>query len=86
MAFFGKFIVWYGVIFGILDWLSDIIYILTKTDIDSPSLTNAVVAFIVVQPVWYFFIHFLYLASNTEVESTRDRLRLIFLSPIYAIL
>lgn len=30
MALFAKIIIWYGVIFGILDWLSDIVYVTTK--------------------------------------------------------
>ena len=64
MAFFGKFLLWYGVIFGILDWLSDIVYVQSK-DIESPALKNAVAAFIVIQPVWYLFMHALYMASHS---------------------
>lgn len=85
MAFFARFLLWYGVLFGILDWLSDIIYVSTK-QIENEALKNAVAAFIVLQPVLYLFIHAIYMASHTAIESYKDRMVLISLSPIYAIL
>jgi hypothetical protein len=68
MAFFPKFLIWYGVVFGILDWLSDIVYLQTKS-IDNEALKNAVAAFIVLQPLWYFFLHAVYMASHPLIES-----------------
>ena len=70
MGFSGKFLLWYGVVFGILDWVSDIIYVLSKTSQNtdgmiSPALLNACVAFIIIQPIFYFFIHTVYMASHS---------------------
>ena len=83
MASFGKFLIWYGVVFGILDWLSDIVYVQTK-QIDDPSFQNACKAFILLQPIWYFFLHFVYMAS--QAHSPTDKVKLVLLSPVYAAL
>ena len=85
MAFFGQFLLWYGVLFGILDWLSDIVYVQTK-DIESEALKNAVRAFIVIQPIWYVFLHAIYMVSHSQIETQKERLILVGLSPLYAVL
>lgn len=85
MSLFAKVVIWYGVVFGILDWLSDIIYVSAK-EVESTTLLNASRAFIVIQPIWFFFVHFIYMASNQQLEGAKERLLLIALSPVYAIL
>lgn len=72
MALFSKGLLWYGVLFGILDWVSDIIYVITKTASNNedppainPALLNACTAFIVLQPLFFFFIHTVYMASHS---------------------
>lgn len=85
MAFFPRFLLWYGVVFGILDWLSDIVYLISK-QIESEALKNAVAAFIVLQPILYVFVHAIYMASHTTIENYKDRMVLVSLSPVYAIL
>jgi hypothetical protein len=85
MAFFARFLLWYGVVFGILDWLSDIVYLQTK-EIENEAFKNAVAAFIVLQPIMYLFVHAIYMASHAAIESPKDRFALVSLSPLYALL
>ena len=91
MGLSGKFVLWYGVVFGILDWVSDIIYVLSKQAQNedgeiSSAMLNACVAFIVLQPVFYLFIHTVYMASHSEINTFKDRVILVGLSPVYALL
>jgi hypothetical protein len=73
------------VVFGILDWLSDIVYVQAKT-IDNTGLKNAVKGFIILQPIFYLFIHTIYMGSHQDIQTLGQRVRLILLSPVYAIL
>jgi hypothetical protein len=56
------------VVFGILDWLSDIIYVQAKV-IDNQMYKNGVKAFIVLQPIFYLFIHLIYMSSHADIQS-----------------
>ena len=78
-------IIYYGVIFGILDWISDIVYF-SSVKFENDSLKAACATFIVIQPIWYIFLYTVYMASHTTIESPKERLRLILLSPLYALL
>ena len=72
-------------VFGILDWLSDIVYVQSKF-ISNTGLKDAVKGFIVLQPIFYAFLHIVYMASNSEIETLSQRIKLVLLSPVYAAL
>ena len=72
-------------VFGILDWLSDIVYVQSKF-ISNTGLKDGVKGFIVLQPIFYAFLHIVYMASNPEIETLSQRIKLVLLSPVYAAL
>lgn len=47
---------------------------------------NGVRAFILIQPVFYFFVHLVYMSSNEDILSFSQRAKLVLLSPVYAFL
>jgi hypothetical protein len=85
MSLFGRIILWVGIALGILDFITDIIYCSTTTFATS-TLKSASVIFIIIQPLWYIFIYVIYMASHTEIESPKERLIKILLSPLYSAL
>lgn len=78
-------IIWYGVIFGILDWISDIAYY-NNTVFYNQSLGNACLGFIVIQPIFYIFLFIIYMASSPQIDNNKERFRMILISPLYALL
>jgi hypothetical protein len=63
-ALVGLVILWYGVVFGNLDWLSDLIYA-ANADFYGTGLKNACAAFCVIQPIFYIFLFSIYVASSS---------------------
>lgn len=76
---------YYGVVFGILDWISDIVY-LNGIEFHNDSLKMACITFIIIQPIWYLFIYLIYVASHTKIETTKERLKYAAWGPFYALL
>ena len=54
--------------------------------INNLGLENAVKGFIVLQPIFYIFLHLVYMAANSEIQTVTQRVKLIALSPVYAAL
>lgn len=79
------FIIWYGVLFGILDWISDIVYY-ASTTFDNFSLNASCATFIIIQPIWYLFLFIIYMASHSGVETGKERFKLMLLAPLYGVL
>ena len=77
-------LIWYGVIFGILDWISDIVYF-GSVKFHNDTLKSACCTFIVIQPIWYIFLYGVYVASHSSIEGRCERLRLILIAPIYGL-
>jgi len=78
-------IFWYGVIFGILDCTTNIVYF-HSTQFANPTLENACLGFIVLQPLFYAFVFAISMASSPLVESTLERFRMVLVAPVYALL
>ena len=38
------------------------------------------------QPIFYIFLHLVYMAANSEIQTVTQRVKLIALSPVYAAL
>lgn len=85
MGFCSKFILIYGFIIGLLQWLLDIAYY-SESEFVNNSLKNGCLVFIFMQPVWYIFIYFVYIASHTDIGTARERTIKMLITPIYAIL
>ena len=85
MAVLARIVIYWGVVFGILAQAGDIIYVIFK-QFDSMALHSACGAFVIIQPVWYFFLYFIYIAANSHISSQRERMKLLLLSPLYTIL
>ena len=66
-------LLWYGIIFGMLDWISDIVYY-SHIPFHNSSLKAACIVFIILQPIWYIFLYIVYVASHPEIDSHRDRI------------
>ena len=82
MTFCGTFIIWAGIALGILDVLTDIAYY-SKASFANTSLKSGCLVFIFFQPVWYFFIYLVYIASHTEISSGKERTIKLLIAPIY---
>ena len=74
-----------GIILGLLDWITDIIYY-NKIQFANDSLKNACIVFIVFQPLWYVFLYAVYIASHSEIETHRERIIKFFIAPLYGLL
>ena len=57
-----------GLIVGVMDWISDIIY-LAVVEFEEASLNTAGVTFVLIQPVFYAFIFVVYILSHQEIEN-----------------
>ena len=80
-----NFILYYGLIFGILDWLTDLAYY-SQTSFVSAALENACLAFVIFQPIWYLFVFMAYIGSNTDIDNLKERMKKMLFAPFYAIL
>ena len=75
-----------GLIIGILDWLTDIIFAIV-TDFQSDSLEMACYGFIIIHPVFYCFLFATYGISHPNGEKDwKDRIKYIYLSPLYSVM
>ena len=81
----GSFIIWFGILIGILDIVIDILYYI-KTDFANQSLKIGCIVFIIILPIWYMFIYIVYVASNTDIDTKKERAIKIILAPLYGIL
>ena len=79
----GQLIVWAGVALGNLEWLFSIIFTAATDFGENENTKKACVVFILLPPLWYLFIYILYMGSHQEIETGRDRMRKILLSPLY---
>jgi hypothetical protein len=61
-----------GVVLGLLDWITDAAYA-SQVKFESKGLQTAQVTFVVMQPVWYFFMFIVYIASHEQFESITER-------------
>ena len=78
--------IWYGVVVGVLDIISDFVY-LGSAEFESPSFKNAVLAFCLLQPLWYLFLCLFYgLAHPDSSAEERSRARFFYISPLYTLL
>jgi hypothetical protein len=62
-----------GVVLGVLDWISDAAYASSASFEENPGLKSACVAFVCLQPAWYFFMFVVYIASHEQFESMQER-------------
>ena len=85
MACFGYFVIYIGVILGILDWVTDIIYV-SQTKFNSSGLRLGCLVFIFVQPLWYIFLYVLYVGAHSEIKGKGERLKKLCMAPLYSIL
>lgn len=60
-------IIWAGIILGILDWLSDMVYN-TNVEFNSPNMKIACVTFIALQPIWYMFMFIVHVGSHESLD------------------
>jgi hypothetical protein len=77
-------LIWTGLILGILDWLTDMIYV-SKVQFGSNGLRSACLTFVIIQPVWYFFMYVVYVSSHEELPSQERRKKILLAVP-YALL
>lgn len=85
MAFCGTLIIWFGIILGIADIITDIAYY-KSTEFSNNSLKSACAVFILIQPIWYTFIYIVYVASHSEIYTTKERIIKVLATPIFAVL
>jgi hypothetical protein len=76
-------IIWSGVILGILDWLSDLVYASTAEFATSGG-KRACISFIIMQPLWYVFMFVVYVVSHEEIGLAKERCEKVLLSIPYA--
>lgn len=75
-----------GVILGILDWITDIIYT-AVTDFETNELLMAAIAFIIIQPLLYGFLFAIYGYCHPNADADwRVRSKYIYLAPFYSAL
>ena len=61
-----------GVVLGVLDWITDAAYA-HKVEFESKGLKTAQTTFVIMQPLWYFFMFIVYIASHEQFESMQER-------------
>jgi len=76
-------LIWVFLGVGVLEWFVDIIYVSTS-DFASRSLERSAKVFIAIQPLFLFFIYFVYICSHNDITSCRERTKKLLLSPVYA--
>jgi hypothetical protein len=81
----GPCIIWFGVLLGILDWFTDVLYN-TNSKFSSNELKNAQRTFLMIQPLWYFFLFAVYVGSHTEIQGTGSRAKALLLAPVFMVL
>jgi hypothetical protein len=81
--FIGNVILLWGVLFGCLAYLSDILFVL-----NSPGLFKAVeqagLAFTLLQPLWYLFHFLVYILSHNETNGMKCKYACV--APLYMLL
>lgn len=85
MAVIGSIVIWTGIILGLIEIITDIVYY-RKAIWANNSLKSAALIFIFFQPIWYFFVYFVAIASHSQIETTKERLIKLAVSPIFAVL
>jgi hypothetical protein len=68
-----------------LEIVLNLIYVAT-TKFKNERYAKACVTFIILQPVWYLFIYFLYMVQTEDTVKSEHRCKRIFFAPIYAVL
>ena len=81
----GYFIIWLGIIFGNAEVVLNVIYFLNTTFITT-TFMKACLVFIVLQPIWYFFIYILYVGQSGEIVTAGERCKKIAMAPLYLLL
>jgi len=76
-------LIWVFLVLGVLEWLIDIVYV-SSTEFASTALERAAKIFIAMQPVFFFFIYFVYIGSHSDINSCCERSKKLVLAPIYA--
>lgn len=76
----GNTILFWGFLFALLAYVFDIILYL-DTSVSSPSVANAALAFIMLQPLWYLFHYTVYVVSHPE--SRDHKCFYIAISPLF---
>jgi hypothetical protein len=59
----GSIIIIAGIILGNLEWLLDMTFAFT-IKFESPALSQAALVFVLAQPLWYWFMFTVYIASH----------------------
>mmetsp|Transcript_6184 Transcript_6184/g.10002 ORF Transcript_6184/g.10002 Transcript_6184/m.10002 type:complete len:117 (-) Transcript_6184:3000-3350(-) len=81
----GEIVIMAGVVIGILDWITDILYLL-NAEFFTSQLQFMCLIFVVIQPFWYNFLYFVYVGSHDAIETWSQRKsKLVYMVP-YALL
>ena len=81
----GHCFLYLGIVVGFLDWLLDMIYAMTAS-FSNTAIQSGIVAFVLIQPLWYLFLFIVYMMSHPNTDGVKQRVRFILLAPLYALL
>ena len=78
----GSLIIWLGIVAGNAEGVLNIIYVLV-TKFSNAQYAKACVTFILLQPIWYFFVYVLFIGQSLEIQTRSDRGKKILFAPVY---
>jgi hypothetical protein len=79
-------LIWAGFGLGVLDWITDWAY-LSNSQFGTPQLKGSCLLFIILQPILYVFLYFVYIISHEEIETAKERsLKMALMLPYAALM
>ena len=80
-----ELIIWLGIVFGILDWLTNMIYSVNMK-FSSSSTKGACIIFIMFQPLSYLVLFSIYILNHKKIKDKTEKREKLCLSVPYALL
>ena len=78
----GQIVIWLGILLGNLETFFCLLYAIA-VPFDSSGIKKAFLIFFIGQPIWYFFIYALYMATQGERVSASSRVCYILNAFVY---